>query len=253
MKNALLFLLTLVVLGCDQSAEAPPQTNTTVETGDINTGTVSEFKTGIVSETIGVESYTYIRINQKDQDIWLASTPIEVSNGDQVRYSGDIQMNDFYSKSLERTFPVILFVNQIEVVSPDGMETATGPNTPVAASNPHAGMAIDPLAAQETIEVQALEGGKTIADIFAEHEQLEGQEVRMRARVTKFSPNILGKNWITLQDGTGIAPDDALVVTSLETLDVGAEVIVKGMVKSNVDIGAGYTYKVILEEASFNK
>lgn len=253
MKKAVVFLLTLLVFGCDQSAQAPTQADAAVEAVQVNTGVVSEGKTGIVSETIKVESYSYIRINQQGNDIWLASTPIEVSNGDQVRYSGEFQMKDFYSKTLERTFPDILFVNQIEVISPDGMEAVTGPNTPVAASNPHAGMAIDPLAAQETIEVQALEGGKTIADIFAEHEQLEGQEVRMRARVTKFSPNILGKNWITLQDGTGIAPDDALVVTSLETLDVGAEVIVKGMVKSNVDIGAGYTYKVILEEASFNK
>ena len=73
----------------------------------------------------------------------------------------------------------------------------------------------------------------------------------LRAEVLKFSPDILGMNWITLRDGTGIAPDDKLVVTSSETVTVGEEFIVKGKVKINVELGAGYSYKVILEEASF--
>lgn len=103
------------------------------------------------------------------------------------------------------------------------------------------------------IAVQALEGGMAIAAIFAEHEQFEAQEVSLRAKVIKFSPNVLGKNWVTLQDGTGTAPDDKLVVTSSETVKIGDEVIVKGKVKSNVDIGAGYAYKVLLEEAVFSR
>ena len=69
----------------------------------------------------------------------------------------------------------------------------------------------------------------------------------------KFSENILGMNWITLQDGTGIAPENKLVVTSSEVAEVGDEVVVKGLVKNNVDIGAGYTYKVLLEDASFSR
>jgi hypothetical protein len=44
-----------------------------------------------------------------------------------------------------------------------------------------------------------------------------------------------------------------LVVTSSETVAVGDEVIVKGLVKTNVDIGAGYNYKVLLEEAGFSR
>ena len=75
----------------------------------------------------------------------------------------------------------------------------------------------------------------------------------MRAKVMKFSENILGKNWITLQDGTGVAPENKLVVTSSEIAAVGDALVVKGLVKSNIDIGAGYTYKVLLEEASFTR
>ena len=75
----------------------------------------------------------------------------------------------------------------------------------------------------------------------------------MRAKVVKFSPNILGKNWVTLEDGTGTAPNNKLVVTSSWSVAVGDEVVVKGKVKNNVDIGAGYTYEVLLEEASFSQ
>ena len=108
-------------------------------------------------------------------------------------------------------------------------------------------------AVSELINVQPLEGGKTIATLFAEHEQIEGQEVSLRAKVMKFSPNILGKNWVTLKDGTGTEPDNKLIVTTAETVSIGDEVVVKGKVKSNIDIGAGYAYKVILEEASFSQ
>jgi hypothetical protein len=75
----------------------------------------------------------------------------------------------------------------------------------------------------------------------------------LRAQVVKFSAHILGKNWITWQDGKVTAPDDKLVVTSSEIVAVGDEPIVKGLAKTNADIGEGNNYKVLLEEASFNK
>jgi hypothetical protein len=245
MKKTILLFLTFALFGCDQSVETVPAPVASFE--------VTGSSTGIVAETINVESYSYIRINQQDQDVWLASNPITVAEGDVVRVTGENVMKDFYSKTLDRTFPTILFVGQIELIESNGLSASEVQVTPELATNPHANMQIDPATAPAAIEVQALEGGKTVAGIFAEKEQIEGQEVSLRAQVTKFSPNILGKNWITLQDGTGTAPDNTLVVTSSETVEIGDEVVVKGLIKNNVDIGAGYAYKVILEEASFTQ
>ena len=56
-----------------------------------------------------------------------------------------------------------------------------------------------------------------------------------------------------MQNGKGTVPDDKRVVTSSETVDVGDELIVNGLAKTNVDIGADYNSKILLEEASFNK
>ena len=177
---------------------------------------------------------------------------ITFSKGDLVRFSGEAMMNDFYSKTLDRTFPAILFVGDVQSVAP-GSETLS--ETLAAApdvTNLHNNMAAKSTAEAGPVVVEPLEGGKTIAEIITEHEQFEGQEVSLRAKVTKFSPNILGKNWITLQDGTRTETDNKLVVTSSETIAVGDEVVVKGLVRVNVDIGAGYTYKVLLEEGSFS-
>jgi hypothetical protein len=61
----------------------------------------------------------------------------------------------------------------------------------------------------------------------------------------------MGKNWVTLQDGTGSEPDDRILATTQEEVVAGDVVTVKGTVKTDVDLGYGYQYKVLLEEASF--
>lgn len=67
----------------------------------------------------------------------------------------------------------------------------------------------------------------------------------------KVSTNIMGKNWITLQDGTGIAPNNRLIATSVEVVGIGDLVVAKGVVHTNVDLGSGYNYSVLIEEATF--
>ena len=69
----------------------------------------------------------------------------------------------------------------------------------------------------------------------------------------KVSKNILGKNWITLQDGTGTAPENKLLATSAELVEIGDMVTATGTVNTDVDLGSGYKYKVVLEETTFAK
>lgn len=253
MKKAILLFLIMALFGCDQTAETPaaPVTPAVPATQADNS------VIGVVLETIDVDSYTYLRLDVQGAETWVASSPTMVAKGDVVRFSGAMVMTNFHSKTLDKTFESILFVSGVELV--DG-SAAAKPASPDG-DDPHAALKAEgeayltaganKTAATEAISVQALEGGMTIGALFAEYAQLEGQEVSLRAKVVKFSPNILGKNWVTLQDGTGTAPDEQLVVTTAETVEIGAEVVVKGLVKSNVDIGAGYAYKVLLEDAIF--
>ena len=71
----------------------------------------------------------------------------------------------------------------------------------------------------------------------------------IRAKVAKFSPEIMGTNWLHLQDGTGAAGTNDLTITSAATAKVGDTVLVKGVVTTNKDFGFGYKYDVIIEKA----
>ncbi len=244
MKKTIFVLLTLALLGCDQ---APKVTD-----AEVAAVKAADSRTGMVLETIDVDSYTYIRLDQQGQEVWLASSPIAVSKGDLIRFADEVTMVNFHSKTLDRTFPAILFVGGVESVEAGSATLTEGLTAAPDVTNLHNNMAAKSIEETGAVTVERLQGGKTIAEIFTEYEQIEGQEVSLRAKVTKFSANILGKNWITLQDGTATETDSKLVVTSLETVAVGDEVVVKGIVRTNIDIGAGYNYKVLLEEVGFS-
>jgi len=66
---------------------------------------------------------------------------------------------------------------------------------------------------------------------------------------------VMGKNWVHVRDGSGSAADnthDVLVTTKDET-KVGDVVLVKGVVHTDVELGSGYSYKVLVEDATLSK
>jgi hypothetical protein len=93
---------------------------------------------------------------------------------------------------------------------------------------------------------------KTVSEIVGNRTALKDKNVVVRGKVVKFTPAVMGKNWVHLQDGSGSAKDqtnDVLVTTQGET-KVGDVVIAKGVVKTDVDLGSGYSYKVLVENAT---
>ena len=59
----------------------------------------------------------------------------------------------------------------------------------------------------------------------------------------------MGKNWLHLQDGTGSIGSNDLLVTSADAAKPGDTVLVEATVAVNRDFGAGYKYRVMLEDA----
>ncbi len=61
--------------------------------------------------------YTYIEADQDGKAIWLAAPKTTVKKGDTIRYANDgAVMKNFYSKSLNREFPAILFIGEAQVI-----------------------------------------------------------------------------------------------------------------------------------------
>jgi hypothetical protein len=236
-RDRLMKFLTLIIFISSLLLHAPA-----ILPADSSTGT------GTVAETIDAGSYIYLRL--EEEDTWIATTPVAVSMGDRIKYGNGMEMRDFYSKSLDRTFDSIFFVQSVVPLGEGAgnMHQSAGQNHstqhPVV---PKSNSVLVP----EPGTIPQLDDGNTIAEIFAESAQMNGQTISVQARVMKVSPKIMGKNWITLQDGSGTEPDNKLMATSSELVSAGDLVIAKGILRKDIDIGSGYQYKVLLEEVTF--
>jgi hypothetical protein len=98
--------------------------------------------------------------------------------------------------------------------------------------------------------IDKADGGKTIAEVFAEKDQLAGQAVVFRGRIVKTNAGIMGKNWLHVRDGTGAEGSNDLTVTTVDVLpNVGDTVLVSGLLEVDKDFGMGYRYDLIIENA----
>jgi hypothetical protein len=115
---------------------------------------------------------------------------------------------------------------------------------------PVAGMAPAPAAPATKAPIAGIaKADKTVAEIYAGKDGFGDTVVNVRGKVVKYSAQIMGKNWIHLQDGTGTAGSNDLMVTSADTARTGDVVLVTGKVTLNKDFGSGYFYPVILDNA----
>ena len=205
---------------------------------------VAAAATGAVLETMNSGGYTYAKLDLGSEQVWLAGPETKLAVGDKVEMAGGTLMTNFTSNTLNRTFDRIYFVNALP---PAG--TAGAPaGDPAAAHGGAMPPAMPPAAPTEKIEPIA--GGQTIAAVLAAPAPLAGKPVAIRGKVVKFNAQILGHNWLHLQDGTG-----DLTITTADTaapVAVGEIVVARGTLAVNKDFGAGYSYPVIVEDATLS-
>lgn len=73
---------------------------------------------GKVVSTIDTGMYTYIELSRGGKEtVWIAVTQMPVKKGDTVAYDEGAVMTNFYSKTLNRTFPQVIFVGRASVVN----------------------------------------------------------------------------------------------------------------------------------------
>ena len=70
---------------------------------------------GKVLSAIPAAPYIYLEVSQNKKTLWLAANALPVKKGDVIRFDNGMVMNNFHSKTLNRTFPSVLFVNQVVV------------------------------------------------------------------------------------------------------------------------------------------
>jgi len=70
---------------------------------------------GKVLSTLTVPNYTYIEVTENNKTNWLAAPTVAVKKGDVIRFEDGMTMTNFHSKTLNRTFPSISFINTVAV------------------------------------------------------------------------------------------------------------------------------------------
>ncbi|MDP3512989.1 MAG: hypothetical protein Q8S20_09590 [Sulfuritalea sp.] len=96
---------------------------------------------------------------------------------------------------------------------------------------------------------------QTVAALNQNKATLAGKTISAQGKVVKVNNGIMGRNFVHVQDGTGDAATatNNLIVTSKQTAAVGDQVTISGVVVVNRDFGAGYSYPLLIEEASITK
>ena len=230
-----------------------------------NNNTFSEFTTVKVQDVEQVGSYTYLLVKaKKGPEYWVAVTSMEAAPGETYYYQGGLLMEDFHSTELERTFESVLFLDaiypgnapetgtpQAEMTNQEGQMPSMGqtdiPMHGTAQADTPGSRVVEE---KSDVNVERVEGSVTISELFANPSSYEGKKVRITGEVTKFNPYIMDRNWVHLQDGTDYQGKFDLTATTDEFFETGNQITLEGILALNRDFGYGYSYELLLENAT---
>jgi hypothetical protein len=230
---AVLVVALLVYTVSTQKGKKNEVTTNTQQT-QVDSTTPERMHTVTVVDFTNTSNYTYIKVDESGNDYWIAVNKMEVKKGETLFFSKSMEMKNFHSTELNRTFDSVLFVDGI----------ATSPNSQSGFVHPEVNK--EP---EIKKRIETLPGGKTVKEIFANQSELSGKIVRIRGEVVKVNSGIMNRNWIHIQDGTSDNGQYDLLVTSDQNAKIGDVLVFEGKVATNKDFGAGYKYPVMIEEA----
>ena len=286
------FVLAVALSGCGDKAGGGAQANAGNTSDQAAAKTAAKPAAipnawqGTVVETMDSGGYTYVLLDTGEQKLWCATNQTPTAVGDKVTIPKGQLMSDFRSTTLDRVFPEIYFTTAIWKAGMEPQaemvphEHAGG----AMAEHPGGGRAEHPgsgsagaaaqtgddemgggvnggtvsgtqlvLDDQHVAGVQKVAGGYQVGEIYAKGAQLAGKPVKVRGRVVKFTPNIMGTNWMHIQDGSGQGATVDLTVTTSAIVAVGDMVVAEGVLAVDKDFGAGYLYAAIIEKAEVTK
>lgn len=245
-KYVFIFALCFITAACGSKAEKAPDVKETPQSA------APAAYSGTVLSTQDASNYTYLELQGKDGSFWAAIPRTAVKKGDAVELISPAVMNNFEAKVLGRKFDTIIFAGGV-LINGKQPEAAAG-KPPAAAESAKQEMPVDaashmkPDTSAPAADVKKAAGGVTIAEILANPASFKDKKIVLQAKVTKFLPEIMKKNWLHLKDAS-VAEKD-IVATSAGQFKVGDVVLIEGIVKTNQDFGFGYKYDVLIEEVT---
>lgn len=198
----------------------------------------------VVQEVLQVSAYSYLLVTEDGNEKWIATPSNKSEIGKTYYFKDGMEMSNFESKELNKTFETIYFV--------DKMSSDPDLKTPDASLNHQNALdlvqqATKPIIEKQNVKVKPVTGGITIAELHKNMKVYKDKNVRIKGKVTKYNPAILKKNWIHLQDGTEFEEKFDITATIDSEVNVGDIITIEGIVSLNKDFGYGYTYELLVE------
>ena len=220
----------------------------------------SGIHTVVVREIINTTEYSYFRLIElgnpevKESDtIWVAVPITESSIGDTLYYQKGMPMKNFTSRELNRTFKEVIFLDVLSKSSDfTKKEVKIEPSHEYMTSSDSTNTGKSKIKKIE-VKIDPIAGGITIAELYSKKANYSGKSVKIKGQVTKFSPDIMEKNWIHIQDGTESDGKFDLTITSDIRAAEGDIVTLEGKITLDKDLGFDYFYDVIMEDAKIVK
>ena len=191
---------------------------------------------GVIKDVIHGGGYTYLEIEDAKKSYWIAVEGVEIPKGLEVRFEEEMRAKNFQSKALNRTYDELMFASNLQHRTNVSEKGNLALITDVVERSPY-----------------QKEGSMNVKEVLQKRPTLNGKTIAIRGKVVKASQNIMGRNWVHIQDGTGEGSEvGRIVFTSKELPKVGDIVTASGVVAIDKDFGSGYIYKIIVENATFN-
>lgn len=127
-----LFTMSLLLTCFTISAAAETSSNAATEASDNNPpvdhsaifqhsnhskADIKSMRKAEVVSVLNTKGYTYIEVNRDDEPVWLAVPTTEVEAGDTVHYTDGPVVRDHNSRTLNKTFPSVIFLLEVVVNS----------------------------------------------------------------------------------------------------------------------------------------
>ena len=198
---------------------------------------------GEITDIVNVPSYTYAEVNLGKKKVWVAGPVTGLKVGEKISFSAGMPMENFHSKSMKRDFSVVYFVSRF--ITANGATAGKSKNL----LSPHA--QIKKKKVTKPIKgINKVEEGFSISEIHKDKHKLKGKILRVRGKVTKFTAEVMGKNWLHIRDSSTL---DDLTVTTKDTVARDDIVVIEGKLALDKDFSYGYIYPVILLDAKVVK
>lgn len=247
----LIILMSLAFVSCDSkptkveplnnTGDTDKKSNLIKENGGLENNRIAkDFHEVLVIDSLMTDRYLYLNVNEGAKNYWISTWKMPVNIGDKLYYENGILKLNFYSKEQKRFYDTLFLVSRI-AKSPF-INKKSIVNDVIAKNK-------DDVINNSKLFKKNLKNIIPLKEIITNSESYKDKIIDVAGKCIKVNINIMGKNWIHIQQQDDNGEKYELVVTSQEKVKVGEDCVFKGEVKTKIDLGAGYFYDVIVQDA----